>query len=97
MPNKLHPGFVVATLVFFSSGLSVAHAADPQFCGQYARAAINQVRGALANAPCIGRLQGARWSSDYNVHYNWCLGASFGAAGNERDARTSELRACAGR
>jgi hypothetical protein len=73
-----------------------AQAADPAFCQGYATAAINQVRGALNNPRCAPGVQGARWSSDYNVHYNWCLGASFGAAGGERDARTAYLRGCRG-
>jgi hypothetical protein len=78
-------------------GLTAAHAADPEFCKQYARAALNQVRGGLANPRCAGGLQGARWSSDFAVHYEWCLGASFGAAGTERDARTQYLKGCTGR
>ena len=80
--------------VFLICGLTGARAADPGFCKQYARAALNQVRGGLANPRCAAGLQGARWSSDFAVHYQWCLGASFGAAGAERDARTEYLRGC---
>jgi hypothetical protein len=80
--------------VFFISGLTAAHAADPAFCKQYAKAALNQVRGGLANPRCAGGLQGSRWSPDFAVHYEWCLAASFGAAGTERDARTQFLRSC---
>lgn len=72
-----------------------AQAADPEFCRGYAVAAIRQVRGALNNPRCIPGLQGARWSADFNVHYNWCLGASYAQAGAERDARTDYLRRCA--
>lgn len=79
------------------SGLTPAHAADPGFCRQYAQAALNQVRGALSNPRCGGGLQGDRWSADFPVHYQWCLGADYGAAGAERDARTRFLRACASR
>jgi hypothetical protein len=39
-------------------------------------------------------MQGARWSSDFRVHYDWCLGASFEAANAERNARTDFLRGC---
>jgi hypothetical protein len=74
--------------------LSPAHAADPAFCKQYAQAALNQVRGGFANPGCVGGLQGAHWLSDFAVHYEWCLGASFGAAGAERDARKRVLRSC---
>ncbi len=82
--------------MFAVLGLTAAHAADPAFCKQYARAALNQVRGGLSDPACAPRLQGARWSSDFAVHYEWCLGASFGAAGGERDARTRYLRGCTG-
>jgi hypothetical protein len=71
-----------------------AKAADPGFCRQYARAALIQVRGGLSDPACGRGLQGTRWSSDFAVHYEWCLGASFDAAGGERDARTNYLRGC---
>jgi hypothetical protein len=88
---------VTAALVFSAvliSGLTAARAAEPGFCRQYAQAALTQVRGGLANPRCAGGMQGARWSTDFAVHYEWCLGASFGAAGAERDARTQYLRGC---
>jgi hypothetical protein len=88
---------VVSVLSVLLSSLTTAHAADPGFCRQYAKAALNQVRGGLTNPACAGGLQGARWSTDFAVHYEWCLGASFGAAGTERDARTQYLKGCAGR
>jgi hypothetical protein len=71
-----------------------AGAADPAFCKSYTTAALNQVRLALANPRCAASAQGARWSTDSAVHYQWCLGASFGATGTERDARTNYLRGC---
>ncbi len=73
-----------------------AQAADPGFCRGYTRAAINQVRGALANPRCAAGIQGSRWSSDEKVHYGWCIGHSYGEAGAERDARTAYLRGCRG-
>jgi hypothetical protein len=96
MTNRLLlTAFVLS--VFLVSGLTAARAVDPGFCKQYTQAALNQVRGGLANPRCAGGLQGARWSSDFAVHCEWCLGASFGAAGTERDARTQYLRGCTGR
>jgi hypothetical protein len=79
------------------AAMTAAHAADPGFCRQYAKASLNQVRGGFANPACAGGLQGARWSSDFAVHYEWCLGASYGGAGAERDVRTRYLRGCTGR
>jgi hypothetical protein len=84
--------FTPALAVLIPAG---AQAADPGFCATYAQAAIRQVRGALAHPRCVPGLQGARWSADQQVHYNWCLGASYAAAGSERDARTAYLRGCA--
>jgi hypothetical protein len=100
MASRLASTIVFSTFllsVFLLKGLTAANAADPGFCRQYAQASLNQVRGGFANPACAGGLQGPRWSSDFAVHYEWCLGASFGAAGAERDARTRFLRGCAGR
>jgi hypothetical protein len=85
-----------ALSIFIVWNVSAADAADPGFCKSYTQAALNQVRGGLANDRCAGSLQGARWSTEFAVHYEWCLGASVDAAGAERDARTRFLKACAG-
>ena len=87
----------VASALSVLPGLTAAYAADPGFCRQYAKAALNQVRGGLTNPACAGGLQGVRWSTDFAVHYEWCLGASVGAAGTEGDARMQHLKGCAGR
>ncbi len=76
------------------AAMSQAHAADPAFCRQYSHAAINQVRGGLADPRCATGMQGSRWSTDFSVHYQWCLGVSYADAGVERDARTKYLRGC---
>ena len=68
-----------------------ARAADPDLCRQFAKAAISQVRGALADPRCGAGVQGARWSTDFGVHYEWCLGASSDAAAAESHARTRFL------
>lgn len=95
----------VADKLFFIAVVSILaclapvelRAADPAFCTPYAKAALVQVRGALANSGCGASLQGARWSTDFSTHYEWCLGASQEAAGAERDARTKYGKACARR
>jgi hypothetical protein len=97
MANR--PAFVVSMLLsglMLLLTLTLAQAADPGFCKQYAKAALNQVRGGLTSPACAGRLEGVRWSTDFAVHYEWCLGASTGAAGDEREARTRFLRGCSG-
>ena len=96
MANRL-PSIAAFLSAFLTFGVTEARAADPGFCRQYARAATSQVRGALADPHCGAAVQGARWSTDFPVHYEWCLGASVADAGAERDARTRYLRACASR
>jgi hypothetical protein len=73
-----------------------AQAADPAFCRAYAQAAINQVRGALANPGCARGIQGTRWSPEYRVHFDWCLSQPIPAVETERGARTGYLRSCRG-
>jgi hypothetical protein len=109
--NKINQGLTVATkrmttrrpfaAVLMTSlamaQLAAARAADPGFCRQYARSALNQVRAGLSDPACGGALQGSRWSSDFAVHYEWCLGVSLRTAGDESEFRMRHLKACAGR
>jgi hypothetical protein len=109
--NKINWGLTVATrhvttkrpfaAVLMTSlamaQLAAAHAADPGFCRQYARSALDQVRAGLSDPACGSALQGSRWSSDFAVHYEWCLGVSLRAAADERDFRTHHLKSCAAR
>ncbi len=73
-----------------------AQAAPPDFCRDYAAAAVRQVQLARSNPAC-DRGTGARWTSDYRVHFDWCLGAAPGVVAAERAARTNWIRACRGR
>src|SRR5260370_33134944 len=57
--------------------LTTSRAASREFCEEYARAAILQVRGGLSNRGCIGGMGGARWSAEYLGHFDWWLCASF--------------------
>jgi hypothetical protein len=72
-------------------------AADPAFCKPYARAALVQVREGLASSRCGAGLQGTRWSTEFSVHYEWCLEASGDAIAAERDARAKVLKGCSDR
>ena len=91
----LTAGLIGAGLLL-ATAASTALAAPPPFCRGYAGAALNQVRVALAIPRCRAGLEGARWSSDFRVHYDWCLGAPPGAAAEEREARTIHIRRCRG-
>ncbi|MGA3307732.1 MAG: hypothetical protein ABSD08_03830 [Xanthobacteraceae bacterium] len=73
-----------------------AQAADPGFCHAYAEAAVNQVRGALANPHCARRIEGTRWAPEARVHFDWCLTQPIPAVEAERAARTEFLRGCRG-
>jgi hypothetical protein len=73
-----------------------ARAADPAFCAGYADASINQVRGALSNPNCARGADGARWSPERHVHFDWCLSQPAVNAAAERQARTDFPRGCRG-
>ena len=73
-----------------------AQAANPGFCRDYAAAAVRQVELARA-IPACNRGAGPRWTTDYRVHFDWCLGAAPGVVVAEREARTNWLRRCRGR
>jgi hypothetical protein len=72
-------------------------AADPAFCKPYARAALVQVREGLASSRCGAGLQGTRWSTEFSVHYEWCLEASGEVIAAERDTRAKVLKGCSDR
>jgi len=94
MTKRWLAGLVLAVFALILSAVTAARAADPAFCRQYSHAALNQVHGALANPRCAAAMQGSRWSTDFSIHYQWCLGVSYADAGVERDARTTYLRGC---
>jgi hypothetical protein len=90
---------ITAFFVLMSLLLAAApvRAADPAFCKPYARGALLQVREGLASSRCGARLQGTRWSTEFSVHYEWCLEASGDAIAAERDARAKVLKGCSDR
>jgi len=58
-------------------------------CNEYARIAVRQNDQNIRRR-C--RFAGPRWSSDYNGHYQWCLGVPLEYADSENRAREEELR-----
>jgi hypothetical protein len=94
MTKRPVAGLVLAVFALSVAAITEARAADPAFCRQYSHAALNQVQAGLANPRCAAGMQGSRWSTDFSVHYQWCLGVSYADAGVERDARTNYLRGC---
>ena len=75
------------------AAVSVVEAAPPEFCREYAAAAVRQVEAAKSTPTC-DRGRGARWTVDYRVHFEWCLGAPPGVVEAERAARTNWIRSC---
>ena len=71
-------------------------AADPAFCRDYATAAVRQVE-LSRSIPACNRGVEPRWTTDYKVHFDWCLGAAPAAVEAERQARTNWIRTCRGR
>ena len=72
---------------------STADAAPADFCRDYATAAVRQVQIARSTPAC-NRGVGARWTTDYRVHFNWCAGAAPVDVEAERNARTNWIRSC---
>jgi hypothetical protein len=84
-----------AALTAILTVASSAQAAPPEFCRDYATAAVRQVEAARS-IPACNRGVGPRWTTDYRVHFDWCLGANPAAVEAERAARTNWLRSCRG-
>ena len=93
MSTSLSPKLVITTAALLLAGVTTAQAAGEKVCEDYAHAAIVQVRIAMEHPRC-DRASGTRWSPEWRVHYDWCLGASYQQIGAERDARTNWLRSC---
>jgi hypothetical protein len=71
-------------------------AASADFCRDYAAAAMNQIRAALANPGCVAGVRGPRWVQNERIHFRWCLTQSVPMVESEHGARTAYLRACRG-
>jgi hypothetical protein len=97
MAGKLPIAAFFALLSLVVARADAVRAADPAFCKPYARAALVQVREGLASPRCGAGLQGTRWSTEFSVHYEWCLEASSDAIAAERDARAKILKGCSDR
>jgi|SRR5579864_4246745 len=69
-------------------------AADPGFCQDYARSAMNEIQRAHQIPNCAYRLNGGRWNFNYNAHFNWCIGVPYDLAEHERYERRQFLERC---
>lgn len=73
-----------------------ALAAGPNFCRDYARAAIRQSEVARQTPFCARATfrNPARWSLIWRNHFDWCLTVPPGVANGEREARRIHLLEC---
>ena len=81
-----------AILVSAFAGTSEA-AGDPGQCSAYAKGAVAQNDEALRRKCGYG---GARWQSNYDAHYHWCMvdGWMFNGTQHENQARADGLAKC---
>ncbi|MFG1210724.1 hypothetical protein V5F72_21435 [Xanthobacter flavus] len=84
---------LVIALIACASG--VASAETPSFCNQYASKAIHDVQLVRSNPKCnAGNLHGGVFSTDYNVHYSWCLRVDANRAYAGTSEREAYLKKC---
>jgi len=91
--GKLCLPTVVGAAVLLSAAPG-AKAADPGFCRDYAATAVRQFNAAFSVPRCRGGMNGPRWSPEFHIHYDWCLGAPYNAVRAEEAARGNYIYAC---
>nr|WP_294530913.1 hypothetical protein [uncultured Rhodopila sp.] len=82
---------VAAAIVIAAPG---ARAADPDFCRDYARSAVEQAHRAEHIRSCAYLIDSPRFSPDWRSHYEWCLNAHHHEADEERERRHEALERC---
>lgn len=60
------------------------------FCRDYAQRAVAQANQQLARG--CGKNPTGRWTTNYDNHYNWCMGVTESAANYEEQGRLNFLR-----
>ena len=80
------------TTLTLSIGLGTSlQAADARFCDSYAKTAVQQQIGNIAQS-CAEK--GSKWSSSYIGHKAWCMRATNSNASKQTEARESSLGSC---
>lgn len=83
--------YLVPLLILAMSQSANLQAADSSFCDGYAKTAVKQQIGNVAQS-CAEK--GLRWSSSYINHNAWCLNVSESEATKEIAARKNSLSSC---
>lgn len=86
--------FVAAAAAAIVLAAPAARAADPEFCKDYARSAVEQVHRAEHIRACGYLLGSPRFSPDWRNHFDWCLNAHRHEADEERARRHEALEHC---
>jgi hypothetical protein len=84
----------IAAVLATAAAAPGARAADPDFCRDYARSAVEQVHRAEHIRSCGYLLESGRFSPDWRAHYEWCLNAHHHEANEERERRHEALERC---
>lgn len=85
---------LVVGLAACASGIARAETAS--FCNQYASKALHDAQQVRSNPKCNARnLHGGVFSTDYNVHYTWCLRVDANRAHAGTAQREAYLNRCA--
>jgi hypothetical protein len=90
---KKHLATTAAAFFLIGASSLPAFAGNPVQCAGYANQAVQQQAVNLQNQ-C--GYTGARWQSDYNAHFLWCVTAPNSAIYGERNARIAMLASCGG-
>lgn len=84
---------LVLCLMACASG--AARAESPGFCNQYASKALHDAQQVRSNPRCnASNLHAGVFSTDYKVHYNWCLRVDAKQAYAGTDQREAYLKRC---
>ena len=93
---NLLPLFAATCLI--ATAAPPVHAADHEFCRDYAESAVRQFHYAERLERCVDylRVDRNRWQDNFKAHYDWCRGVSRDAAWQQRRLRTEALESCRG-
>ena len=91
------PAALSTTILLLGGFHGSASAADPEFCREYARTAVEQFREAEHRESCNHLLGRGGWSGDFRAHFEWCRGANRETAWHERESRNRHLDECSHR
>lgn len=86
---------VISNILIISAGMLAlpAYANNAATCDIYAKDAVAD-NNLAARLGCGFANTNARWQSNYNNHYGWCMGTSSAALISESAARDTDMRPC---